>query len=506
MTARRRALLPVGLLWLGAALASAVTLRRTLDPFDEGLLLQAASRIAAGEWPYADFSWAYGPGQALLNALAFELFEPTVVAWRAVRAAADASTAVLVWWLVRAHGGRQGWALAAAVAAALTLAQPTSANPSTVAFALATAALACAVARRPVAAGALVAVTAFWRPDFGVYAAVAVIVASLAAGAPREAARAVLTALVGAALLYAPFAVAAGPGDLWTTLVVDAVRDGGAWRLPFPVLYDGPLRVAHLFRDGKDALEYELPLLGVAGLLLAVAAAALRVPPGGCRAGRDPAIAGLLALGAGGLAYLLSRADDLHQQPLLVAVAALAAALAPRAPRALRAGLVAVLGLVALAGALNVASSVLRPPAGTALHLPGVPGILVAPGEARALPALVADVQARVPPGEPIYVAPARSDVVTLTDPLLHFLVRRPNVLDADAQVLNDPEIQRDVVATLRARPPRVVVRWTDPRSAQPEENARGRPSGATALDAFLAERYALAARHGAYDVLTLRP
>jgi hypothetical protein len=215
---------------------------------------------------------------------------------------------------------------------------------------------------------------------------------------------------------------------------------------------------------------------------------------------------GLLVLGLGGLAYLLGRADDLHQQPLLVVVCALAAGAIPRAPRPLAVALAVVLALIALAGAANLASSVLRPPAGERVHLPGVPGILVAPAEARALPALVRDVQRRVPPGEPIYVAPRRSDLVTLTNPLVHFLVRRPNVLRDDAQVLNDPEVQAGVVAALRRRPPRVVVRWTDPRSARREANARGRPSGATALDEFLARRYAPVGRHGPYVVLERRP
>ena len=51
------------LLWLAAALISGFTMRRYLEPFDEGLLLQAATRMADGQWPYRDFGWAYGPGQ-----------------------------------------------------------------------------------------------------------------------------------------------------------------------------------------------------------------------------------------------------------------------------------------------------------------------------------------------------------------------------------------------------------------------------------------------------------
>ena len=358
--------------------------------------------------------------------------------------------------------------------------------------------------------GLLVALAGFWRPDFGLWALLAVVAATAAdtrragaaaGGRPGDRRRrdALVSAAVAAGaglLLYAPFAMAAGPATLWDALVTSSLRDGAAWRLPFPFLYDGPLRPAHLLRDGKDLLGHQLPLLGVIGL--AAAAVATRRRP-------SPAALGVLALGLGGLVYLVGRADDLHQQPLLVAVAILAAGQAPAARRVPAAILVAVLALAGLGGALNLASTVLRPPAGERLFLPGVPGILVAPEEARALPALVRDVQRRVPPGEPIYVAPRRSDLVTLTDPLLHFLVRRPNVLADDAQVLNDPEEQAEVVAALRAAPPRVVVRWTDPLSARPEPNERGRPSGARMLDEYLAEAYEPVARHGAYEVLARR-
>ena len=51
------------LLWLAAAVISGFTMRRYLEPFDEGLLMQGASRILDGQWPYADFGWPYGPGQ-----------------------------------------------------------------------------------------------------------------------------------------------------------------------------------------------------------------------------------------------------------------------------------------------------------------------------------------------------------------------------------------------------------------------------------------------------------
>ena len=127
LTARGGALNAV-LLWLAAALISGFTMRRYLEPFDEGFLLQAATRIAAGQWPYADFGWPYGPGQAGVVALAFKVLGPSVVWWRVVRVAADATIALLVFALVRRPAGDR-WALAGSFAAAVTIAQPTSANP-----------------------------------------------------------------------------------------------------------------------------------------------------------------------------------------------------------------------------------------------------------------------------------------------------------------------------------------------------------------------------------------
>jgi hypothetical protein len=194
-------------------------------------------------------------------------------------------------------------------------------------------------------------------------------------------------------------------------------------------------------------------------------------------------------------------------QPLLVCLCALvpiAVAPEPRTPLAKAA--VVALGLIALAGVANRASALILPPRLEPVHLAGMPGIRVPPAEAEALPRLAARVQRLVPPGQPIYVAPRRSDLVTLSDPLVHFLVRRPNVLDRDVSLQARPEEQARIVAALRAARPRVVVRWTDPASDRPEPNRRGRPSGSRALDDYLASAYRLDSRFGAYDVLTPRP
>ena len=128
------------------------------------------------------------------------------------------------------------------------------------------------------------------------------------------------------------------------------------------------------------------------------------------------------------------------------------------------------------------------PPDLEPVRLAGVPGIRVPPGGgARRCPRWWPPSSAQVPEGEPVYVAPRRSDLVTLTDPLLHFLVDRPNVLRRDALLQARPEEQARIVAALERERPRAVIRWLDPVSSRPEPNERGRPSGSTALDDYLA-------------------
>jgi hypothetical protein len=538
-------LLPL-VLWLAAAVISGFTIRRYLEPFDEGLLLQAATRMADGEWPYADFGWAYGPGQPLLVAAAFKAFGPSVIAWRVLRVVADATIALLVWDLVRREAGPR-WALAGWLAATVTIAQPTTANPTPVALALALGAVTAAVHRRAVPAGALTALTLFWRPDLGLVTLLAVTATLVKGGQTPLVTRgskggltplvtrgskggqtpwvtrgrggltplvtrgskggqtplgvAVGVGVVGAVVLYAPFAIAAGPSALWDSLVSTGMRDGAAWRLPFPLEYDGPLRgwpPGTLAEDLKDVLGFYLPLIAVAGLALTAISLLARRPPR-----LTPAIAGLGVLALGTLGYLLSRTDELHAQPLLVVLCALL----PIAAAGLERGILLIvpLVLILLAGAANRVSALALPPDLEPVRLDGVPGIRVPPEEARALPPLVAAVQELVPEGEPIYVAPRRSDLVTLTDPLLHFLVRRPNVLDRDALLQAKPEEQERIVAALERARPRAVIRWLDPLSSKPEPNDRGRPSGSTALDDYLASNYEPRARYGAYEILVPR-
>jgi hypothetical protein len=122
-----------------------------------------------------------------------------------------------------------------------------------------------------------------------------------------------------------------------------------------------------------------------------------------------------------------------------------------------------------------------------------------------ALRQVVLYVQARVPPGQPIFVAPRRSDLDRLDDLLFYVLVGRDSVLNRGATLEALPAQQRTTVAALERERPRIVVRWLDPISSQPEPNLRGRASGSRVLDDYLARAYRRTAQFGVYVVLERR-
>jgi hypothetical protein len=169
------------LLFVAGLLISGFTILRGIDPFDEGLTLQAARRVAEGQVPYRDFLWAYGPLHPYLLGGLFKLFGTSLLWWRVIRVLVDAGVAVLVFVIVR-RAAPQRVAFVAWLTAACAMAQPTGANPFAPALLCALAALLVAVDARGtrgwIGAGALCALAAAWRLDFGAYAVIAAVVAA----------------------------------------------------------------------------------------------------------------------------------------------------------------------------------------------------------------------------------------------------------------------------------------------------------------------------------------
>jgi hypothetical protein len=492
---------------------SGFTIRRGLEPFDEGLTLQAARRVAEGQVPYSDFLWAYGPAHVYLLAGLFKLFGTSLMWWRVIRVVADAAVALAVFAIVRREAPRP-WAIAAWLTTALAMAQPTTANPFAPAFLFALLAVFAASGasgspggRRWVAAGGLVALAAAWRLDFGVYAAAAAMAAAAAAAGSRGAAARATASVAGAAaaltaIVYLPFVIRDGPADAWRELIGHSLREGSWWRLPFPLGYDGRLRLwppGSLAHDAKDVLDFYVPLLLLVGIaLVVVALVARRVRP-------RPAGVGLAVLALGFTAYLLSRTDEFHATPLIVTLAALIPLVATRAPRPVLAALASILVLLFGYGALNRLSALLGPPALSPVHVAVADGVRAPAAEARAIEAMVAGVQRRVPPGEPIYTVTRRSDLVRINDPLIYVLTERDNPTRQDFGLQTGAKAQAEIVAALGRARPKAIVRWNDPVSTTREPNARGRPSGVRTLDDWLAAHYRLAERHGYYEILVPR-
>jgi hypothetical protein len=480
------------LLFIGGALVSVFTIRQGIDPFDEGLVLAAARRVTHGEVPYGDFTWAYGPAQPYLLAGLFKLFGLSLMQWRVLRVLADAGVALLV-YLLLLRLAPQRVALLGWLAAACAMAQPRSANPFP--FALFFALLAITVLpRRVVLAGVFTAVAAAFRLDFALYGAAA---CAFAIGwRPRELVRYAAVATGAGVLVYLPFLIDIGPSRLYDALVGTSLHDRDYWTLSFPLSYDGRFRLwgpGALAHDLKDVIDFYQPLLLAIGLGLSIFMR--RAAPA------------LIVFGLGGLSYLLSRTDEFHTQPLFVALAVLLPALvvAARRPRWVAIAAAVVLGLMLLHGVANRLSALFRPPDVTAVHVGPADGAEAPPAEARAIERVVAVVHARVPPGEPIYVAPRRSDLVTYSNSILYVLADRDNAARQDFGLLTSSAEQRAIVDQLRARRPRVVVRWTDPLSSKDEPNLRGRPSGSRVLDQYLASDYRLLERLYHYDVLVPR-
>ena len=458
-------------LFAAAAALSACTILREIAPHDEGLMLQAAARIAGGEWPYRDFWFNYGPGQPLLLGALWKAFGPSLLTWRIVRVALDATVSVLAYAIVRRAA--PAWlALLAWAAVAAAMAWPSGPGPNPAALALVLAALLLA-RRSPLGAGALCGLAALFRPEIA--GAGALGVALYGGGA-----RSLLAAAGTTAVLWLPFLVVAGGDLLDDTIGFLGVQD--LQRLPLPLHYRGAA-------DPNKLLEFYFPaLLLAAGALWLVRRRALWLAP----------------LALAGALYLLARPDEFHLVPLSVVLAiGLAVAAAGERSPVWRGALVAALALIAVHGLERRAGQLLHPPALARVPSGVANGVKTTPADARALAALLPRLR-----GRSVFVAPPRFDRVRVGDPLLYVLAGQPNPTRYDViqpGVVTTAKAQREMVRALARARPRLLVRWLDPRALALEPNGSARSSGVTLLDDTLRRDYGAARRFGPYVLLRRR-
>jgi hypothetical protein len=497
----------MALLFAAGLLISGFTILRGIEPFDEGLTLQAARRAAQGQLPYRDFLWAYGPGHLYLLAGLFKAFGTSLLWWRIVRVLVDAAIALVVFAIVRREAPVRV-ALISWLVAICAMAQPTGANPFAPAllFTLGAVWFAARGERRHafLIAGGLCALAAVWRLDFGAYAAVACAASAFVRGPGKLRAAGIVLATfaVVTAVVYLPFVIADGAANGWTDLVGRSLSTGSYWHLPFPIGYDGRFRLwppGSLAHDAKDLLGFYVPLILVIGIAAGIVAIARR------RLDRDPLLVGLTVLGLTYVAYLLSRTDEFHSTPLIVVLAILLPLLALRV--SMRGAV--VLGVVVLAllayGASNRLSALFGPPDLAAIDVPVADGVKAPPADARSIEEMVRDVQRRVPAGDPIYTVTRRSDLVRINNPLIYVLTERDNPTHDDFGLLTGGPAQAKIVAALERARPKAIVRWLSPESTIREPNDRGKPTGIRTLDIWLVRNYHPVARYGDYQILVPR-
>jgi hypothetical protein len=481
------------ILFVLGALLSGLTIRWGINPHDEGLMLQAGERIADGQLPYRDFYANYGPGQYFLVGGLDVIFGPSLLTWRILRVALDAGVAVLAYALVR-RDAPEPFALGAWLTVAAAMAFPSIPHPNPTALALAFGGLLIAE-RRPATAGALAGLAAVFRLDLGLAALAGV---ALLAGR-RGLGRSVAAGLGVGAVLMAPV-VLADPGAFWDQTIGFALDQQRLQRLPLPGAWDGGF-------EPNKILEFYTPYLLLAGSALWLAVAVVRRLPLRLWA---PA-----PLAAAGVIYLLARADVYHLVPLAAVLPVLLATAAAAERRAARAGaavvtaaLVAVLALIAVQGLDRKRIQLLDPPPLATIDVDVADGVKAPTAEAHALTELSRYVRARVPAGDPVFVANPRFDLVRVGNPLVYVLVGRPNPTRYDVMqpgVVTTAPVQREIVGDLERSRPRLVIRWLSPVADQAEDNGAGRSSGVHVLDRYLASAYVPQRRFGDYLVLRRR-
>lgn len=492
------------ILFVLAAALAAFTILQGIAPHDEGLMLQAGARIASGEWPYRDFWLNYPPGQPLVLAGLQKLLGASLLNWRILLVAFDGLVALLAYRLARRHAG-EPWALAAWLAVAGAMAYPALPGPNPPALALVLAAL-LAARERPALGGLLAGVACLFRLELGVAAIVAVWLMAPPGRRARGSAAGIVTAIV----VFIPFAIAA-PAALWhDTFGFYAIQ--GLQRLPFPLSFSGPLRPSKL-------IEFYIPLILVAGVAVWLGAMAtiLRSDPVSAAASmrggmaQRPRVRGpatdawsLVPLAVIGLGYLLGRTDEFHLVPLAV-ILPIMLAWTGSAVRlvAVRVVVGLALALIAVHGLERRAGQALHPPALAAVPGPAGEGVQTSPADSRALRGLQRELGQITRPGEPIFVANPRSDLVHAGDPLLYVITGHPNPTRYDVMqpgVVTTASVQREIIGSLQRT--QVVVRWSDPRASLREPNGAGRSSGVHLLDRWLAAHFHPVARFGVYETL----
>ena len=476
------------------------------NSFDDGISCVAARRICAGEIPYADFMILHTPGSYLLLAGVFRAFGDSFDVYSGLNHLLLAGQVWVIWHVARRLGAGLLTSMIALLAG-LAFAYP---YPS-VALALGTVLFAARPdivpsPRTAVTAGALAALTALFRQDFGLTAALGAGAALWVRTEVPTRRRLALVVICGASsavflgLLLSP-ALVRDPGAVWEQLFVN----------PRATI---PFRAHAGWGETLSSLTPAQALL--AAMLAAVVAfgiAALFVPRRAASVLDDPRVlplaAGVALLAAWSLRYWFVRPDHHH----FVAAGLLAGVVSGftfrRTTSRSRLGVVwAALALATIlpwfyehAGARVRDALGRRPSRLTTMDawVAGTSSLYLPPGEASNYAALIERLGVLTAPDEPIFSGSTRHDYVHDQDLLLYYLSRRRSAIHDDhfdPGVTTREDVQRRIAADIDRIGIRVVVRRNANTAVPP-----GTPLGSTYLDEFLAQTFQRSETIGRYEI-----
>jgi hypothetical protein len=492
-----------------------------LLPYDDGILLTGSMLVAGGEVPYRDFYTNYGPGIFLTIAALWKVVGTSALAARVLGCALQLAIAALSGLLAGRLTGRRFTALAAGLVAAwLSMLAPSPyAWFAALALALAAASCLCSAASAPsrgrwLAAGALLGMTGWYRPDFAVYFAVALLaIGTIARLALRQPGRrswrdvlawsppALLGFLAASLPVWGPTIWLSGSQPLYDVLI-DQLRIRPGRVLPGPPLLEWvntEALVLPSFLARPDAGAFALACVGpLLAVLLAVAGKRLGVA--------SPTAAAVVgALAAAVMPQMLGRSDLTHclyaVAPALVLVAGCAQALVRLgAARCLAAS---CLVACAFLPARDLKPTLPGPPLFSTRAFPRYGGI---PEQDAGLLAVARFLSENTSPDETIFVGLSDHRRTLLSHLLLYFVADRrggTRYMQFDPNLTTREDVQRRMVADLEAHRTRWAVLFSGWAGwVEPNESIR---PGSTTLDRHLSERYEPVARFGYFEVRRAR-
>src|ERR1700688_395224 len=248
----------VAALFVVALLYLTLCMNRSLNPYDEGMILFGAARVLDGAVPHRDFYTAYGPGQFYVLAALYKTFGASVLIERVWDTVVRCCIVVLVFIIVAQVAPRRLAVLTAAASLVWLASFGGYGSPMFPALAAALAGLAflapalgsVGLSWRLVAAGGFAGITMLFRYDvgfftFGAECAILALSAWLQTGGRKEGLLNTMRALVlfglGFAVVVIPVAAAFAFSGAIPDLVFDVVTFQAQFyvkmrSLPFPDL------------------------------------------------------------------------------------------------------------------------------------------------------------------------------------------------------------------------------------------------------------------------------